>query len=249
MKDTCILWTMDQNHVAHSRVVCIGSGIAGICFAIQLQKRLHCSDLHIYDRWIFSTTPIVLNNDLLPQKCYSRGCMGCSEIPRSGCAIWKYSTYSKLCLGVACDIPADFYSFSFTPDAEWSRFRPGGNEFEKYLHALVTSHGLLPLMTFETECDGATWIEDSAHWLVKLRNLSSGQQLYHTCDILCVATGQLSVPKVPHIPGLKDFRGPVIHTASWDSRMDLSNKKIAVFGNGGEPVFCPKLFPVFADGC
>ncbi|KAJ3572738.1 hypothetical protein NP233_g2892 [Leucocoprinus birnbaumii] len=189
---------MNQERAAHSRVVCIGSGIAGIGLAVQLQESLGCNDFHIYDR---NTSPG---------------------------GVWAVQKYP----GVACDIPADLYSFSFAPGPVWSKFRPRGDEFQKYLHDLVTSHGLWPSMTFKTECESATWIEDSRHWLVKLRDLNSGQQYSHTCDILCVATGQLSLPKIPPIPGLEDFRGPVIHTASWDSKVDLSGKNIAVFGNG-----------------
>ena len=40
---------------AYSRVLCIGSGIAGIALAVQLQKRLQCRDIHIYDRQVLQT--------------------------------------------------------------------------------------------------------------------------------------------------------------------------------------------------
>ncbi|KAF8882585.1 putative monooxygenase [Infundibulicybe gibba] len=197
--------------MVHSQVICIGSGIAGIALAIQLQKRLRCNDVHIYDR---------------------------NASPGGVWAVQKYP-------GVACDIPADFYSFSFSPaNAEWSKFRPGGDEFERYLCMLVTLHGLWPLMSFKTECEGATWIDDSSQWLVTLRDLNSGQRFQHTCDVLCIATGQLSVPKIPHIPGLQDFRGPVIHTSSWDSQVDLNGKNIAVFGNGASgSQLVPEIVP------
>ena len=162
--------------------------------------------------------------------------MGCSKIPRLD--VSKHDPIcSELLLGVACDIPADFYSFSFTPDAEWSELRPGGAEFQRYLSTLATSYGLWPLMTFKTECESAVWIDDSSQWLVTLRDLSSGQRFQHTCDIFCAATGILSVPKVPPIAGLQDFRGPVIHTARWHSQVDLDGKNIAVFGNGGKLIW------------
>ncbi|KAF8903476.1 4-hydroxyacetophenone monooxygenase [Gymnopilus junonius] len=189
---------MTKERKVYSRVVCIGAGIAGIGLAIQLQKRLQCRDIHIYDR---------------------------NASPGGVWAVQKYP-------GVACDIPADFYSFSFTPDAEWTKFRPGGEEFEGYLQGLATSYGLWPLITFKTECESATWIADASQWLVTLRDLATGQQFQHTCDVLCVATGQLSVAKIPPIPGLQDFRGPVIHTASWNRQINLTAKRVAVIGNG-----------------
>jgi len=40
----------------------------------------------------------------------------------------------------------------------------------------------------------------------------------------------------PQIPGLKDFKGKLVHSASWDHSYDYSNKRIAVIGNGSSGI-------------
>lgn len=40
----------------------------------------------------------------------------------------------------------------------------------------------------------------------------------------------------PKIPGLKDFKGHITHSASWDHSYDYSNKRIAVIGNGSSGI-------------
>jgi cation diffusion facilitator CzcD-associated flavoprotein CzcO len=54
----------------------------------------------------------------------------------------------------------------------------------------------------------------------------------HEADILVTACGQLSVPKVPPIPGLESFEGPAFHTAHWRHDVDLTGQRVAVIGTG-----------------
>jgi hypothetical protein len=40
----------------------------------------------------------------------------------------------------------------------------------------------------------------------------------------------------PDIPGLRDFKGHITHSADWDHNYDYSNKRIAVIGNGSSGI-------------
>jgi len=40
----------------------------------------------------------------------------------------------------------------------------------------------------------------------------------------------------PDVPGLKNFKGHVTHSARWDHNYDYSNKRIAVIGNGSSGI-------------
>lgn len=40
----------------------------------------------------------------------------------------------------------------------------------------------------------------------------------------------------PDIKGLHDFRGKLVHTASWDDSLDLTNKRVAVIGAGASAI-------------
>src|SRR6185295_12699167 len=65
---------------------------------------------------------------------------------------------------------------------------------------------------------------------------------------LITATGFLSQPKVPDIPGVTDFAGKVIHTTAWDDEYPLEGRRVAVIGTGATAVqLIPELAKRVAD--
>ncbi len=50
------------------------------------------------------------------------------------------------------------------------------------------------------------------------------------------ATGPLSDPKMPEIPGLDAFPGKVFHSARWDHDYDLRGKRVAMIGTGASAI-------------
>ena len=44
------------------------------------------------------------------------------------------------------------------------------------------------------------------------------------------AVGILHKPFIPDIPGLDAFPGPVMHSAQWNSSVDLTGKRVALIG-------------------
>jgi cation diffusion facilitator CzcD-associated flavoprotein CzcO len=46
------------------------------------------------------------------------------------------------------------------------------------------------------------------------------------------ATGGLSRPAVPDLPGLADFKGTMMHTARWQGEVGLAGKRVGVVGTG-----------------
>ena len=63
-------------------------------------------------------------------------------------------------------------------------------------------------------------------------------------DVVITATGQLNRPKVPHIPGLESFDGPIFHTANWPSDLDLTGKRVAIVGTGASAM---QVLPAIAS--
>ena len=61
------------------------------------------------------------------------------------------------------------------------------------------------------------------------------------CDVLVSATGFLSKWRWPGIEGIKDFKGDLMHSASWDPTFDGAGKRISVIGtytDGYEAPMC-----------
>ena len=139
---------------------------------------------------------------------------------------WRDNTYP----GVACDIPSHLYSFSFRPKTDWGQFYANGAEIQKYLKDSARQEGLLPHLRFATEVLEMRWQPESARWHLET---TTGQ--YH-CRVLVVAAGRLSEPRIPEIPGLADFAGPVFHSSEWDHSVDLAGRRVGVVGTGASAI-------------
>ena len=69
-----------------------------------------------------------------------------------------------------------------------------------------------------------------------------------TTRYLVTATGFLSQPHTPEIPGIDTFAGKVIHTAAWDDAYEMSGRRVAVIGTGATAVqLIPKLARAAAE--
>ena len=136
--------------------------------------------------------------------------------------VWNHNTYP----GAACDVPSHLYEFSFEPNPRWSRRYAPQAEIQAYLEDVARRHGVLDRIRTDTEVTRARWDEERSRWLLET---SAGA---HEADILITACGQLSVPKMPSIPGLESFDGPTFHTAQWRHDVELAGKRVAVIGTG-----------------
>jgi cation diffusion facilitator CzcD-associated flavoprotein CzcO len=59
------------------------------------------------------------------------------------------------------------------------------------------------------------WDEDNGKWNLKIER--EGGTIGDSCDVLFSASGVLNNWKWPDIPGLKDFKGKMLHSANWDT--------------------------------
>jgi cation diffusion facilitator CzcD-associated flavoprotein CzcO len=148
---------------------------------------------------------------------------------------WQWNTYP----GVAVDIPSFSYQFSFERRADWSRVYAPGAELRAYADHCATKYGLHSNARFNVRVDGATFDEDANLWRITTNN---GEEL--TARHVVDATGVLTHPKRPDIPGVDDFDGITLHTARWDHTQDLGGKRVAVIGTGASAV---QVIPAIAD--
>lgn len=138
---------------------------------------------------------------------------------------WRENRYP----GVACDVPAHAYTYSFEPNPEWSRFFAEGKEIQKYFEHVFKKYKLDEMARFNEAVTSCTYA--NGKWTVKTAKGNT-----YTCDMLFSATGILHKPNFPDIKGLKDFSGVCMHTAQWDEKVDLKNKRIGVIGTGSTAV-------------
>ena len=138
---------------------------------------------------------------------------------------WRDNRYA----GLTCDVPAHAYTYSFAPNAEWSRYFAPGSEIRDYFEGVVDRHGIRDLIHLGREVSEARW--DDGGWTVVT---TSGET--YQADAIIAATGVLHHPRFPEIAGLESFEGDCFHSAQWPDGVDLTGKRVAVVGNGSTGV-------------
>src|SRR5699024_8998265 len=84
--------------------------------------------------------------------------------------------------------------------------------------------------------------EEAALWRV-VTECSDGAEQEHWAHDLIMASGALSYPNKPDLPGVDDFAGEVYFTAQWPAREpELAGKRVGVIGTGSSGIQAiPKL--------
>ncbi len=139
---------------------------------------------------------------------------------------WLENTYP----GAAVDTPSRVYSFSFEPNASWTKFYPVGPEFLAYLERVTDKYNLRERIAFNTFVEGAEWDEARAVWSVHATR--NGETVRLEAQALVMAVGPNNAPNYPDVQNQAAFSGPVIHSAKWDHSVDLSGKKVVLIGTG-----------------
>ena len=116
---------------------------------------------------------------------------------------WRDNTYP----GCACDVPTALYSLSRHAHPDWSHSFGRQPEIFSYLRSVADRIGLRERLVTSCEVTSATWEAESSQWVVET---SRGQI---RARYVVAATGALSAPSVPDLPGLGDFRGEIFHSA------------------------------------
>jgi cation diffusion facilitator CzcD-associated flavoprotein CzcO len=139
---------------------------------------------------------------------------------------WRDNTYP----GIAVDIPAQAYQFSFELNPEWSRVFAPGAEVKAYIDKLADRYAVLPHVQLDSEVTNRTWDESQRLWRLGV----NGKEV--TARFVVSAIGAFVDPKPVEIEGLDEFAGKTIRSAAWDHDYDLTAKRVAIIGTGASAV-------------
>jgi len=134
---------------------------------------------------------------------------------------WRDNTYP----GIACDVFAHLYIYSFAPNPGWSSRFAGGPEIWKYYHGVAKRYGVLPHICYNKEVASAEFLGNG--WRVTTKD---GDVL--AADVVISGCGRLHHPVMPDIPGRDSFAGPSFHTARWDWSVPFKGKRLGLIGTG-----------------
>jgi cation diffusion facilitator CzcD-associated flavoprotein CzcO len=145
---------------------------------------------------------------------------------------WLYNRYP----GARCDIESIEYSYSFSDDIQqewvWTETMPAQPEVEAYLNFVADRLDLRRDIQFDTKVVAMAFDEEAAAWAVRT---DTGETF--EAPFVIAATGILSAPLEPDIPGMDTFAGTSLFTSRWPKEgFDLAGKRVGVIGTGSTGV-------------
>ncbi len=145
---------------------------------------------------------------------------------------WYWNRYP----GARCDVASIEYSYSFDHDLEqdwtWTEVMAGQPEILTYANHVADRFDLRKHIQFGTRVVTATFDEDANRWAVET---DAGDT--YSAKYCIMATGCLSMPNTPDIPGQDDFAGAVAHTGQWPQEgVELAGKRVGIIGTGSSGV-------------
>jgi cyclohexanone monooxygenase len=154
-----------------------------------------------------------------------------------GC--WYWNRYP----GIQCDNDA----YCYLPLLEETGYMPtakfvDGSEIYEHCQRIAKRYRLYDGALFHTLVEGLRWDEALKRWRI---STNRGDDI--RARFVVMASGPLNKPKLPGVPGLRDFKGRKFHTARWDYAYTgggptdpvldkLADKRVAIVGTGATAV-------------
>ena len=134
--------------------------------------------------------------------------------------------------GARVDLPSIDYSYSFSSEIEqewtWSEEFASQPELLAYFKFVADRLDLRKHYQFDTRVTGAVWDELRKIWKV---TTDRGETMEATYCVM--ATGPLSIPKDPEIPGIDAYKGELLRAGKWPHHpVDFAGKRVGVIGTG-----------------
>lgn len=152
---------------------------------------------------------------------------------------WYWNCYP----GARCDVESVQYSYSFSDELQqewnWTERYARQPEILRYLNHVADRFELRRDIRLNTRVTRAAFDEADARWCV---TTAAGDR--YDARFCIMATGALSEPKWPELPGLERFEGRRHHTARWPREgVDFAGQRVGVIGTGSTGI---QSIPVIA---
>ncbi len=153
---------------------------------------------------------------------------------------WYWNRYP----GARCDLESLEYSYSFSEELQqewdWSDRYGTQPEILEYANFVAKRFDLIKDIQFNTQITALKFSPDQSQWTI-----SSSKDDDIKASIIILATGNLSIPQLPNIPGIKDFKGRCFHTGDWPHEtVNFNKRRVGIIGTGSSGV---QAIPIIAQ--
>ncbi|KND90060.1 Pentalenolactone D synthase [Tolypocladium ophioglossoides CBS 100239] len=172
---------------------------------------------------------------------------------------WYWNRYP----GLMCDVESSIYM----PLLEETGYMPKhrfsyGPELRQHAENVAKKWNLSDKAVFRTQLRSCEGDEAARRWKVALtQGRGPGEEAIDmtvAAQFVILANGILNHPKAPKIPGIEDFKGPMMHTGRWNYGVSggspedltltgLTGKKVGIVGTGATAVQCVPELAKWAD--
>jgi cation diffusion facilitator CzcD-associated flavoprotein CzcO len=137
---------------------------------------------------------------------------------------------------VQCDIPSLVYQSTFSPNENWSEKFARGPEIRDYWQDVARKYDAYRYIKLGHQVQEAVWNEVQSIWRLSIKDLKTGEHFSFEVDVLLTAIGRFNAWRIPDIPGIDKYKGLLRHASNWNPEYDLSEKSVAVIGNGASGI-------------
>jgi cation diffusion facilitator CzcD-associated flavoprotein CzcO len=153
---------------------------------------------------------------------------------------WYWNRYP------GCRLDSESYTYQFIFDEEllaetrWTERFATQPELETYVNRFADRFDLRRDIELDTRVQMMEWNDADRIWTV----LSDDGRTYRSRFVV-TATGILSAPHYPDVPGIDRYKGELYHTGTWPhDPVDFTGKRVAVIGTGASGV---QIIPIVAE--
>lgn len=152
----------------------------------------------------------------------------CFEAGEGVGGTWFWNRYP----GARCDVESLDYSYSFSNELQqewhWSNRYAEQPEILEYLNHVADRFSLRKHISLGTRVNDMKFDVERGRWIV-----STDRGIKVEARFCIMASGNLSIPRVPDFPGVERFKGEWYHSARWPQKqVDFSMKRVALVGTG-----------------
>ncbi|KAJ4156440.1 hypothetical protein NW754_008071 [Fusarium falciforme] len=145
--------------------------------------------------------------------------------------------------GVRSDSDIFTFGFSWSP---WDRdgVLAPGSEIANYMTESAAKFGIDKNICFNHKVVSANWSSKQSLWVLDVQTREGHATIHARFLVLGTGYYDYDEPLQAHIPGIKNFQGPVIHPQFWPENLDYTEKTIVVIGSGATAI---TIVPAMAE--
>ena len=139
--------------------------------------------------------------------------------------------------GVRSDSDMYTLGYAFRPWTD-AKSIADGDTILHYIEDVAHEHGLDQHIRYAHRIKSASWSSTEARWTLQIMREHEQDLLSMSCNFFFICGGYYNYDQgyTPDFPGLKNFKGQVVHPQKWTPDISVSGKKVVIIGSGATAV-------------